>query len=140
MKDQTNTVVFELNSRPSDNVSNEFRATAVIVRDKRDIPYAGANMYIKDKVYVNLGTEYSSGANSMNSDTYTIEDNVSIFAGNHNITLGTHNEIYRFNNLFLQYAYGGYTFNSLADFFADKCSQFNYRYADPEVEGVNGPR
>ena len=140
MSDLTNTLVLELNSRPSDKVANEFRATAVLVRDKRDVAYPGANMYIKDKVYVNIGTEYSSGANSMNSDTYTISDNVFLYAGNHTITLGTHNEIYRFNNLFLQYAYGGYTFNSIADFFANKCSQFNYRYADPEVPGVDGPR
>ncbi|MGN1221000.1 MAG: carboxypeptidase regulatory-like domain-containing protein [Candidatus Cryptobacteroides sp.] len=140
MSDLTNTIVLELNSRPSEKVANEFRATAVLVRDKRDVAYPGANMYIKDKVYVNIGTEYSSGANAMNSDTYTISDNVFLYAGNHTITLGTHNEIYRFNNLFLQYAYGGYTFNSIADFFANKCSQFNYRYADTEVPGVDSPR
>lgn len=139
MSDRTNTVVLELNSRPSEMVSNEFRATAVMVRDKRSVPYNGANMYIRDKVTIDLGTEYSSGANSMSSDTYTIADNVSIFAGNHNITVGTHNEIYRFNNLFLQYAYGGYTYNSLADFFDGKCSQFNYRYADPKVTGSDDP-
>ena len=140
MSNMTNTIVLELNSRPSDKVSNEFRATAVLVRDKRSVPYNGANMYIKDKVYVNIGTEYSSGANSMDSDTYTISDNVSIFAGNHNITVGTHNEIYRFNNLFLQYAFGGYTYKSLADFFAGKVDQFNFRYADPTMPGVDGPR
>lgn len=136
----TNTIVAELNSRLSDMVSNEFRATAVFVRDKRSVPYNGANMYINDKVYVNIGTQYSSGANGMNSDTYTISDNVSIFAGNHNITVGTHNEIYRFSNVFLQYAFGGYTYASLADFFDGKISQFNYRYADPTMEGVDGPR
>ena len=140
MSDRTNTLVLELNSRPSDKVSNEFRATAVMVRDHRSVPYQGANMYIRDKVTVNIGTEYSSGANSMSSDTYTIADNVSIFAGNHNITVGTHNEIYRFNNLFLQYAFGGYTYNSLADFFDGKCSQFNYRYADTSLDGVDSPR
>ena len=139
MSDRTNTIVFELNSRPSDIVSNEFRATAVMVRDKRSVPYQGANMYIRDKITIDLGTEYSSGANSMSSDTYTISDNVSIFAGNHNITVGTHNEIYRFNNLFLQYAFGGYTYNSLADFFSGKVSQFNYRYADPNVTGSDDP-
>ena len=137
---RTNTLVLELNSRPSEMISNEFRATAVMVRDKRSVPYQGANMYIRDNVTINLGTEYSSGANSMSSDTYTISDNLSIFAGNHNITVGTHNEIYRFNNLFLQYAFGGYTYTSLANFFAGTPSEFNFRYADPTVAGVNGPR
>ncbi len=139
MSNRTNTVVLELNSRISEMISNEFRATAVLVRDKRSVPYNGATMYIRDNVTIDLGTEYSSGANSMSSDTYTIADNLSIFAGNHNITVGTHNEIYRFNNLFLQYAYGGYTYKSLYDFFAGTPSEFNYRYADTTLDGVDSP-
>lgn len=135
MSDMTNTLVAELNSRVSDMVANEFRATAVFVRDRRSVPYEGPNMYIRDNVTVNFGTEYSSGANAMYSDTYTITDNVSIFAGNHNITVGTHNEIFRFYNVFLQYAYGGYTYNSLNDFFNNDITQFNYRYADPALTG-----
>ena len=137
---QTHSFVAELNSRISDMVYNEFRATAVMVRDERSVPYKAASMYIKDNVTIDLGTEYSSGANSMASDTYTIEDNVMIYAGNHTITAGTHNEIYRFNNLFLQRAFGSYEFNSLADFFANKPSAFKYAYADPTVEGVDGPQ
>lgn len=135
MYDQTNSFVLELNSRISDEISNEFRATAVLVRDKRDVPYQGANMYIKDKVTINIGTEYSSGANSMDSNTFTIADNLSIFKGNHNITVGTHNEIYSFNNVFLQYAFGGYTYTSLNDFFNSDINQFNYRFADPAYTG-----
>ena len=132
---RTNTFVAELNSRLSDVLSNELRATAVLVRDHRDVPYQGATMYIRDKVTVNLGTEYSSGANSMASDTYTLTDNLSIFAGKHNITLGTHNEFFKFNNVFLQYANGEYTFASVADFFEDNYNQYDYRYADPFFTG-----
>lgn len=136
---RTNTFVLELNSKVAENMSNEFRATAVIVRDQRTPGYAGANMYIRDKITVNMGTEYSSGANSMASDTYTIADNFSIFAGNHNITVGTHNEIFKFNNVFLQYAHAGYTFSTINDFFNNNPSQFNYRFADPAVTGSDNP-
>lgn len=135
MKNRTNTFVLELNSRISENMSNEFRATAVYVRDKRDVPYHGANMYIRDNITVDLGTEYSSGANGMNSDSYTISDNLSIFMGDHNITVGTHNEIFKFSNIFLQYAYGGYTYNSVADFFNNNPTEFNYKFADPNLTG-----
>ncbi len=136
MKARTNTVVAELNSRISDMVHNDLRVSVVLERDKRQVGYQGANIYIKgDKPVTNIGTEYSSGANSMNSDTWTLTDNVSIFAGNHSITVGTDNKYYKFNNLFLQYAHGGYTFDSIADYFANKPSQFNYRYADPELTG-----
>ena len=132
---RTNTVVAELNSRFSEKVHNELRATAVMVRDHREPGYAGATMYIKDNIYYDLGTEYSSGANSMHSDTYTLTDNVSIFAGNHNITIGTHNEFFKFNNVFIQYAYGEYTFASLADFFTDTYNQYDYKFVDPTYTG-----
>ena len=136
MATRTHSIVAELNSRLSDRVHNNLRASAVLERDHREVPYQGANMYIKgEKPQVDLGTEYSSGANSMDSDTYTLTDNLSIFAGNHNITVGTDNKYYRFNNLFLQYAFGGYTYNSIADFLNNSPVEFNFRYADPDLTG-----
>ena len=132
---RTNTLVAELNSRITDEVFNEFRATAVFVRDKRSVAYGGANIYISDNITVNLGTDYSSGANAMHSDTYTITDNVSIYKGNHTITAGTHNEIFRFYNVFLQGAYGSYGFTSINDFFNNDINQYGYRYADPSLTG-----
>lgn len=132
---KTNTFVLELNSRINDEISNEFRATAVYVRDQRTPDYLGATMYIQDNVTVNLGTEYSSGANSMASDTYTIADNLTILKGNHNITVGTHNEIFKFNNVFIQYVCGEYTYSSIADFFRNSNFKYDYKYADPEITG-----
>lgn len=134
---RTHTIVAELNSRVSDEVSNEFRATAVLVRDKRTIPYNGAGIYIQDDFTVSMGTEYSSGANSMNSNTFTIADNVSIFKGSHNITAGTHNEFYTFDNVFLQAAFGSYTFSTINDFFNNNPNKYEYRYSDPELTGGN---
>ena len=132
---KTNTFVLELNSRINDEISNEFRATAVYVRDQRTPNYLGATMYIQDNVTVNLGTEYSSGANSMASDTYTIADNLTIFKGNHNITVGTHNEFYKFNNVFIQYVCGEYTYSSFADFFHNTNFKYDYKYSDPTITG-----
>ncbi|MBO4557689.1 MAG: TonB-dependent receptor [Bacteroidales bacterium] len=136
MIDYTNSFVLELNSRLSEMVTNEARATAVFVRDHREIPYQGANIYITGDTYtINLGTEYSSGQNAMHSDTYTLTDNLSILAGKHNITLGTHNELFRFYNIYRQYAFGEYKYTSLANFFADNVDEFLYNYADPELTG-----
>ena len=137
---QTHTLVAELNSRISDMVSNEFRATATLVRDKRSVPYKGANIYIRDAITVTLGTEYNSGANEVQSDVYTIADNVSIFKGNHNITVGTHNEFFRFYNVFIAGAYGSYGFNTVQDFLNNNFGngggyQYGYQYADPNLTG-----
>lgn len=135
---RTHTIVAELNSRFSDTVHNELRASAVLERDKRTITYQGANIYFKgEKPVIDLGTDYSSGGNSMDSDTYTLTDNVTIFAGDHTITAGTDNKFYRFNNLFLQYAYGGYTFNSISDYLSNLPTEFNFKYIDPQYTGGN---
>ena len=136
MRDNTNSIVAELNSRISDMVSNEFRATAVFVRDHRDVPPGRPLVLVDGNFDVYLGTEKSSGLNSMDSDTYTISDNVSIFLGNHNITVGTHNELFRFFNVFRQHAFGTYTYSTVQDFFANKVNKYEYRYADPAVKGV----
>ncbi len=140
MNNLTNSFVLELNSRISDNISNEFRATAVLVRDHRDVPYKGANIYVdSDTIGFSLGTDYSSGANGMNSDSYTLTDNLSIYLGDHNITLGTHNELFKFSNIFLQGAYGSYYFKTVNDYLNNNPYQYRYAYADPEVTGSNSP-
>lgn len=137
MTDRTNSIVAELNSRISDIVSNEFRATAVFVRDRREVPPGRPLVNVDSTFDVYLGTEKSSGLNSMNSDTFTLSDNVSIFLGNHNITVGTHNEFFRFFNVFRQHAFGTYTYGSIQDFFDNKPKKYEYRYADPAIEGVD---
>ncbi len=132
---RTHTLVAELNTRVNDTVSNELRLSGVLVRDHREVPYHAPLASISDNVSVAIGTEFSSGANAMNSDTYTLTDNLTISMGNTTLTLGTHNEFYSFSNIYLQGAYGQYSFDSLTDFFTGTPSQFNYRYADPDLTG-----
>lgn len=138
-----NIAVLELNSRLSDMVTNEFRASAVIVREHRDVAYGGATVRIKgfgslSDVYI--GSEQNSGANMVNTDTYNISDNLSIFAGNHHITVGTHNDFYVFNNLFMKNSYGYYEFKNMDDFLVNNVSRFQFSYADPTVQGVDSSR
>ena len=135
MADRTNTIVGELNSRISDKVSNMLRVSSVFVRDHREVPYKAACMYIRDNITVDLGTEYSSGINSMNSDNYTLTDNLSLYLGNHEITLGTHNEFYKFSNGFQQAAFGEYVYASVKDFMENNPNQFVYKFSDPDVTG-----
>ncbi|MBQ9548687.1 MAG: TonB-dependent receptor [Bacteroidales bacterium] len=132
---RTNTLVAELNTRVNDTMSNELRLSGVFVRDHREIPYLGPLASISDNVSVAIGTEFSSGANAMNSDTYTLTDNFTFALDNQNITIGTHNEFYRFSNIFLQGAAGRYQYDSLADFLADTPKAYDYRYADPDLTG-----
>ena len=115
---KTNTFTAELNSNFSEKVSNQFQASYVSVRDKRD-PYGILPMIQISNVgggTLNLGTERSSTANSLNQDIVTFTDNVNLYLGKHNLTFGTHGEYYKFKNLFIQDNYGTYYFNNFDDF------------------------
>ncbi|MBQ0077603.1 MAG: TonB-dependent receptor [Bacteroidales bacterium] len=159
---RTHTLVGELNSRIGDNIHNELRATAVLVNEHREVPYALPTIYTNgDNTILDLGTHYCSYINKTTTNTYTLTDNLSIAAGDHSITIGTHNELYSFANAYRTYATGQYYYSTAADFFAtgtDEFSvamataypdlyspgtnyfnQFAYNYADPTVSGVTGP-
>lgn len=140
MNNKTNSFVAELNSRFSPSLFNEFRASATFVRDNRGVAYQGPTVLIKsgaDNNYVtmNLGTEYSSGANYLNQNIYTLEDNLSWYKGNHTFTFGTHNELYNMQNLFIQASNGSWYFNSISDFIKNNPYQFTYKYTDPSLTG-----
>lgn len=143
MNNKTNSIVAELNSHLGQNLYNELRASASFIRDHRNVAYQGPTVQIKNVtgadgktgVTVNIGTEYSSGANYLDQDIYTVEDNLSWYLGNHTLTFGTHNEIYRMKNLFIQAVNGSWYYNSLDLFLQDKPYQYSYKYTDPELTG-----
>lgn len=152
MYDKTNSVVLELNSRFNDKLYNEFRAGLTAVRDHRETPYTSPNIEINSaggeydatnnvfktgnkRIYI--GTEYSSGANSLDVDVYTLEDNLSIYKGDHTLTFGTHEEFYQFTNLFIQGVNGAYYYNSTQDFLNDNAYKFVYNFSDPTLTGTN---
>lgn len=143
MKDNTHSFVAELTSHIGDSYYNELRAGLTSVRDFRDIPYEGTTLYFSGNgKTVNLGTEYSSGVNSLDQDIWTIEDNFSIYKGNHNFTIGTHNEIYNMKNGFYQAAFGeySYNYNQLEEFITDQSivpnSGYVMKFSDEKVTGT----
>lgn len=114
---KTNTFAAELQSRLSPTISNEARMTYVRVRDKRDVasPAPLVSLQVTGGT-VNIGNERSSMLNSLEQDIYTFEDNLTWYKGNHTFTFGTHNELYKFANLFIEDAYGTYNFADKAHF------------------------
>jgi hypothetical protein len=115
---KTNSSVLELNSSFSNNASNVFRLTYNRVRDARvaaDFP----SIFIQDRtnsLNYNIGAENSSARNSLAQDNFSITDNFTLYKGIHTITLGTNNDFYNANNVFLQNYYGYYTYASIDAF------------------------
>ena len=147
----TNSFVAELHSQIKDNMSNEARVSWVRVRDKRDTtgPFPQIQVNNVGGGSVIIGNNYSSMANKLDQDIFTFEDNFSWFLGNHTLTFGTHNEIYKFGNLFIENLYGSYTFSNVNEFntycdiatgaMADDGNahiyQYNYAHANTDVTG-----
>ena len=75
-----------------------------------------------------IGTNPYSGCNMLNQDVFIFGDDLNIVRGEHNITVGTSNEIYRADNLYLANARGTYTYSSLDDFLEDNASKYQYNY------------
>lgn len=117
-KSKTHSFSAELQSRISPNLSNEARVSYVRVRDERTSgqPAPSITIYKVGNGTMNIGNEYSSMANGLKQDIYTLEDNFTWYKGNHTLTFGTHNELYKFSNLFLQNLYGCYYFDTPDDF------------------------
>lgn len=135
---KTSALVFELNSRIGDNMSNEFHASWTSVRDKRNPgdPFPMIQISNVGGGTLCIGNERSSMANALDQDIYTLTDNFTINAGRHAITLGTHEEFYKFGNLFCQDLYGTYEFNNPTDFFAGNINRFRYGQAVESVAGT----
>jgi hypothetical protein len=113
----TNSSVAELNSTFG-SVSNKLLLSYTRIRDSRDTPGAlFPHIEIRDagNIYA-FGTERSSAANQLDQDIIELTDNVIKTLGKHTITVGTHNELFKFRNLFLNNGNGYYQFNSIADF------------------------
>ncbi|MCC3153826.1 carboxypeptidase regulatory-like domain-containing protein [Hymenobacter sp. BT770] len=110
----TNSTVAELNSRFSGGFSNKLILTYTAIRDSRDVlGNPGPSYQISDNgnTYT-LGAERSSVANQLDQDIVEITDNLTKSFGKHTITLGTHNEGFKFRNLFLNNGSGYYLFGA----------------------------
>ncbi|MBO3273395.1 TonB-dependent receptor [Hymenobacter defluvii] len=126
----TNSTVAELNSRLG-SVSNKLLLSYSRIRDTRDIPSSRFPTFEinEDGRRYTFGTERSSGFNQLDQDIFEFTDNVTRAIGKHTLTLGTHNEFFKFRNLFINNGVGYYQFNSLADFLNERPNRLQAAYA-----------
>jgi outer membrane receptor for ferrienterochelin and colicin len=115
--------IIELNSRISNKLSNKLSVGYTALRDFRESK-AGALFPLVDigngtgQTFTAFGYEPFTAFNQLNTDTYQLNDDVTIYTGKHEITFGTNNQINKFKNGFAPTYYGNYNFNTLADFYA----------------------
>jgi hypothetical protein len=121
--DKTNSGVLQVNSVFGADSFNQGRVGYQTIRDSRQVPSPFPSVYIcaspnqfctgGGSYSLVAGTERSSGANGLNQDILEVTDDYTLVKGDHTITIGTHNEFFKFENLFIQDITGTYFFNSV---------------------------
>lgn len=113
-----NSFVAELNSSFGNDMSNTFRAVYTRIRDSRDVvaePFPEVNLRVDDDRSIFMGIDRFSQANRLDQDLIEITNNFTYIRGDHEFTLGTSNQIFTFDNLFVQDIYGAYEFAPVPD-------------------------
>ena len=110
---------FDLNSRLSDNISNQFLATYSKLDDIRgtnsnEFPFIDI---LKDgQAYLSLGYELFTWNNGVHNNVVNIKDEVTYYLGNHKIVGGVAFEYKMADNSYMRNGTGYYRYTSLDDF------------------------
>lgn len=133
-----NITVAELRSTFSKTISNNLIIGRHEIRDFRSTL---GNLFPQVEISkgsgtIQLGSERSSTANELDQDIFEITDNVKIFKGKSAFTIGTHNEFFKFRNLFINNANGRWRFNSLTDFYNNVPRNFDVTYSANKTENA----
>jgi hypothetical protein len=109
----------DLNSRLSDNVSNQFLATFSKLDDVRgstsnEFPFIDI---LKDgQAYLSLGYELFTWNNAVHNNVWNIKDELTRYLGNHKIVGGIAYEYKMADNAYMRNGTGYYRYSSLDDF------------------------
>ncbi|WP_167617058.1 TonB-dependent receptor [Maribellus sediminis] len=110
---------FDLNSRLSDNISNQFLATYSKLDDIRgtnsnEFPFIDI---LKDgQAYLSLGYELFTWNNGVHNNVVNIKDEMTYYLGNHKIVGGVAFEYKMADNSYMRNGTGYYRYTSLDDF------------------------
>ena len=123
--------MLQLNSTFGPDKFNEGRVTYQTIKDRRSggTPFPAVTVEFDDGTSVSAGVEPFSTKNALDQDILEITDDFTWLKGNHTFTVGTHNEIFSFDNLFIRQAFGEYSFHSLDDFRAGKAYEFDRSFS-----------
>ncbi len=125
MDNVVSTVSVDLNSRISDNLSNQFLATYSKLDDIRgtnseDMPFVDIRKDDGSAVlpYIALGYELFTYNNAVHNTHISVKDDLTYYASNHKITGGLSYEYQMADNSYMRNGTGYYRYKSLEDFYA----------------------
>ena len=127
-----NSTVGQLNSTFG-RMANEARVTYQRIRDvrkNRNEPFPQVNIRMGGGQDVRFGTEQFSARNQLDQDIVEISNDLTVVRGQHQWTFGTHNELFKFYNLFIRDNFGTYDFNSIDLFEQGRGQSYDYSFSN----------
>lgn len=129
----TNGLVAELKTQLGDNLSNSLLGGFSVVSDHRT-PYGSQispQIEIADLAYgqINAGSDRESSVYKQHTRTIEFTDNLTWTVGNHTVTAGTHNELYKVQYTFLNAYNGRWQYPNLAAFLAGQPNRIRATYS-----------
>lgn len=125
-----NSTVTQLNSAFSRSV-NELRLTYQRIRDRRtnltNFPFV--RVFIPGDRSMRAGTENFAAVNALDQDIVELTDDFTMVWNTHTLTFGTHNEFYKFDNLFIRDNFGNYQFANLDLFEQGLAQSYDYSFS-----------
>ena len=119
MENLVHSVSFDLNSRISNRLSNQFLATFSKlddVRGTKSSPFPFIDILKDEQAYMSLGYELFTWNNGVHNDVFNIKDEVTYYLGNHKIVGGIAYEYKMADNAYMRNGTGYYRYHSLDDF------------------------
>ena len=115
------TFALDLNSRLTDNLSNQLLLTYSQIDQKRESP-SSAFPFIDildgdGGAYISLGYEPFTWNNAVNNNVFNVKDDVTWYLANHTLTGGISYEYQMAENIYMKFGTGYYRYNSLDDFY-----------------------
>lgn len=134
IRNKTNSTVGQLNSTFG-TAYNELRVSYQRIRDRRagqpgQAKFPFIQVDLPDGNALRAGTENFSTANELDQDVVELTNDLTMLKGTHTFTLGTHNEFFKFRNLFIRDAFGNYRFSSLDNFATGIAYGYSYSFSN----------
>ena len=133
----SNSTIIELRSRINENMSNNLILGHTSINRKRNLDDFGP-LFPQVEIDTDAGTtliagsQRSSVGNELRQGISQLTNNFTIFKNKHTITLGTHNEMFKIFNSFVNRYPGHYEYDGLPNFLSDNLGnggRFRVRYS-----------
>lgn len=130
LNNDQNSTVGQLNSAFGRSF-NELRVTYQRIRDRRTnrTSFPFVRVFLPDNTSMRAGTENFSSRNALDQDIVEFTNDFTTLGRGHTLTFGTHEEFFKFDNLFIRDNFGNYQFSNFDLFEQGLAQSYDFSFS-----------